>query len=266
MSDSSSNPIPSALTREEAVGLAQSEKTDPRILEELPAHFPDDEELWRLLLDNSETPLVAKIYIVERASESLAAQLIEDRVFLLHNPVVGQALLKNPTLTETDRRKVQAVLHETTKEERERKKSLFIMIKEMSTGQKIALAKKGNKEARMILIKDANEMIGLEVVNSPRITEEEIISVSQMRDVSDKVLRAIANNKRYRLNKVIVRSLLHNPKTPVGVSLGLGIPNLSDRELRELIRDRNVPAAIPKAAKQVLDRRKQGGKPPGGGH
>ena len=255
---SDSNPTPSTVSREEAISLAQSEKSESRVLENLPAQFPEDEEVWKPLLANPQTPLGAMIFMAERASSSLAAELADDRVFLLNNPVVGHALLKNPALSETDRQKVNAILHKSTKDERERKKSLFQMIKEMSVGQKLALAKKGNKEARMVLIKDANEMIGLEVVNSPRITEEEIISIAQMRDVSDKVLRAIANNRRYRVNKVIVRSLLHNPKTPVGVSLGLGIPNLSDRELRKLVRDRNIPAALPKAAKQVLDRRPWG--------
>ncbi len=79
-----------------------------------------------------------------------------------------------------------------------------------------------------------------------------------MRDVSDKILRAIANNRRYRANKLVVLSLLHNPKTPVGVSLGLGIANLTDRELAGLARERNIPAAVSKAAKQVLDRRTKG--------
>ena len=261
MSDPSATPTPSALTRDEATRLAQSEEIEPRLLEELPAQFPEDEELWKLLVANPLTPLLAMIYMAERAPVSVAAQLLEDRVFLFHNPVVGHALLKNPTLSAADRRRVQWILHETTKEEPERKKTLFQLIREMNTGQKLALAKKGNKDARMILIKDPNDMIALEVVNSPRISDDEIIHVAQMRDISDKVLRAIANIRRFRANKLVVTSLLHNPKTPVGVSLGLGLPNLTDRELQFLARDRNIPAAVSRAAKQVLDRRAKGPAP-----
>jgi hypothetical protein len=95
-------------------------------------------------------------------------------------------------------------------------------------------------------------------VNSPRISDDEIVNVAQMRDISDKVLRAIANIRRFRANKLVITSLLHNPKTPVGVSLGLGLPNLTDRELQSLSRDRNIPAAVARAAKQVLDRREKG--------
>lgn len=261
MSDRNPHPTSSALTRDEAFSLAQSEETEPRLLEDLPAQFPDDEELWKLLVANPQTPLATMIYMAERAPSSVAASLMEDRVFLFHNPVVGHALLKNSTLTEADRRKLHWILHEATKEERERKKTLFQLIKEMNTGQKLALAKKGNKDARMILIKDANEMIALEVVNSPRISDDEILTIAQMRDISDKVLRAIANNRRFRANKQVVTSLLHNPKTPVGVSLGLGLPNLTDRELQDLARDRNIPAAVSRAARQVLERRAKGPAP-----
>ncbi|MCZ6479918.1 MAG: hypothetical protein O6929_05895 [candidate division NC10 bacterium] len=257
---SDSNPTPSTVSREEAISLAQSEKSESRVLENLPAQFPEDEEVWKPLLANPQTPLGAMIFMAERASSSLAAELADDRVFLLHNPVVGHALLKNPALSETDRRKVNATLHESTKDERERKKSLFQMIKEMSVGQKLALAKKGNKEARMILIKDQNEMIGLEVVNSPRTTDDEILMIAQMRDVSDQVLRAIANMRRVRANKLAILSLLHNPKTPVGVSLGLGISSLTDRDLQGITRDRNIPAAVSRAAKQVMESRSKGPK------
>ena len=258
MSDPSATPTPSALTRDEATRLAQSEEIEPRLLEELPAQFPEDEELWKLLVANPLTPLPAMIYMAERAPVSVATQLLEDRVFLFHNPVVGHALLKNPTLSAADRRRVQWILHETTKEEPERKKTLVQLIREMNTGQKLALAKKGNRDARMVLIKDPNDMIALEVVTSPRISDDEIINVAQMRDISDKVLRAIANIRRFRANKLVVNSLLHNPKTPVGVSLGLGLTNLSDRELQSLARDRNIPAAVSRAAKQVTDRREKG--------
>ncbi|MFQ5848294.1 MAG: hypothetical protein ACE5IQ_11580 [Candidatus Methylomirabilales bacterium] len=258
MSASSFEPPASIITREEALSLAQSEKTEPKALEDLPGRFPEDAELWQLILTNPQTPLSTVIYIAERAPASVAAQLLEDRVFLFHNPVVGHALLKNPTLTDGDRRKLHWILQETTKEERERKKTLLQLIREMSVGQRLALAKKGNRDARMILIKDHNEMIALEVVNSPRVTDDEILAVAQMRDISDKVLRAIANIRRYRSMKHVVLSLLHNPKTPVGVSLGLGLPNLTDRDLATLARDRNIPAAVSRAARQVLERRSKG--------
>ncbi|HEX7548045.1 MAG TPA: hypothetical protein VF417_03520, partial [Candidatus Methylomirabilis sp.] len=144
-------------------------------------------------------------------------------------------------------------------------KSLLLRVKELPAGQKLALAKKGNKDVRMILIKDSNDMVAMETVSSSRITDGEILSISTMRDVSEKVLRYIANNRKYRQNKQIILALLSNPHTPVGVSLGLGINTLTDRELSDLAKSKNVPGVISRAAKSVLDRRKTASSPGGGG-
>lgn len=246
------------LDREEALRLAQSETADPRLLELMATQDTCDEELWRLLLVNPKTPLAALISMAEKAPAPLVDFLLEERTVILRHPVVGRALLKNPALTEDDQARLHLLLQGEGKDAERRKKSLLQMIKEMTTGQKLALAKKGNKEARMILIKDPNEMIALEAVNSPRITDPEILAIAQMRDVSDKVLRMIANTKKYRSNKAVVLSLLHNPKTPVGVSLGLGLSALGDRELEGLAKNPNIPGALSRAARQVLDRRQKG--------
>jgi len=60
--------------------------------------------------------------------------------------------------------------------------------------------------------------------------------------------------------------LLSNPRTPVGVSLSLGIHGLTDRELTDLSKNKNVPGVISRVAKQILDRRKGASAPAGGGH
>src|SRR3990170_6989199 len=101
MSDPSATPTPSALTRDEATRLAQSQEIEPQLLEELPAQFPDDEELWKLLVANPLTPLPAIIYMAERAPASGAAPLLGGRVFIFHKPLVGHAPPKNPRPTQT---------------------------------------------------------------------------------------------------------------------------------------------------------------------
>ena len=44
----------------------------------------------------------------------------------------------------------------------------------MSAAQKIALALKGNREARTALIRDSNRMISASVLKNPRITDREV--------------------------------------------------------------------------------------------
>lgn len=257
------------VSRDQLLTLVRDPKADPALLEHVVSQPVVDEEIWRLIMLHPAAPPSALAKIARTAPLPLLKQLTASRRLLSRSPQIPQAVLDNPAATEEEVAIAESVLHEqahgTTEEEK--KKSLFVIIKGLSTGQKLTLAKKGNKEARMILVKDGNDMVALEVVKGPRVTDTEIQSIAQMRDVSEKVLREIGNMKRYRSNKLVVLSLLHNPKTPVGVSLGLGITNLTEKEVEGLARDRNIPAAVSRAAQQVLQhRQKTTGGPRGGGH
>ena len=64
---------------------------------------------------------------------------------------------------------------------------------------------------------------------------------------------------------VIMLALVNNPRTPVGVSLGLGLHALSDREMTDLSKNRNIPGAVSRAAQQLIDRRKGADSSSGGG-
>ncbi|MCK7488830.1 MAG: hypothetical protein MZU79_00205 [Anaerotruncus sp.] len=57
-------------------------------------------------------------------------------------------------------------------------RSLFQKIQTMSVSEKLDLARKASKEARSILIRDSNKLVQLAVVNSPKITESEILAIS----------------------------------------------------------------------------------------
>lgn len=245
-------------TRDELLALARNPDVEPERLDQIGRWEQADDEILQAVLTNPRSPLALLVEILRTARLSLLSFAATERAILARGPEVGEAILANRHVTEEIREAVLRLAPEVARrqEAEERKKSLLVLIKGLTTGQKLALAKKGNKDARMILIKDPNEMVALEVANSPRVTDQEILSIAQMRDVSDKVLRSIANNKRYRSNHLILLALLNNPKTPVGVSLGLGINALSDKELEGLAKNRNIPAAVARAAKHVLDRRK----------
>jgi hypothetical protein len=256
------------LPRDQILALVQNEKVGANILDTIGRKHLHDEEVCRALLQHPGVSLTTLSYIAQNASPPLAKAIVRDRRLLSRFSEIRQALLANPSLDIEVRDLIQerAEGQPKDREQKEKKKDLYRMIKELSTGQRLALAKKGNKEVRMILIRDANEMIALEVAHSPRITDSEIVQISQMKDVSEKVLRAIANNRRYRSNKTVVLNLLHNPKTPVSVSLALGIPRLSDRELVGLTKDKNIPGAVCRAASMVLEKRKKPPTLPGKGH
>jgi hypothetical protein len=247
--------------------LVQNQKTPSEVLEQALEHPALAPEVVIALLRHPNTPGRAMARFAESAAGGLLDALLSSLERLGRWVEALEALLKNPNVAPVKYPTVEQAIAAAKKREAEggRTKSLLLRIKELPVGQKLALAKKGNKDVRMILIKDSNDMVALETVSSSRITDGEILAIATMRDVSDKVLRYIANNRKYRQNKQIVMALLNNPHTPVGISLGLGINALSDRELGDLSKNRNVPAVISRAAKAVLDRRKSASGPAGGG-
>jgi len=260
------------LPRDQILALVQNQKVGANILDTIGRKHLHDEEVCRALLHHPRVSVDTLSYILQNAGPSLAEAIARDRRLLGRFAEIRDALLSNPSLAievkDLIQEKAEGIpqAQPREREEKQRKIDLRRMIKDLSTGQRLALAKKGNKEVRMILIRDANEMIALEVVSSPRITNSEIVQISQMTDVSEKVLRVIASNRRYRSSKAIVLNLLHNPKTPASVSLQLGIPRLSDRELAGLAKNRNIPGAVSRAAAAVLEKRKKPPLLPGKGH
>ncbi|HSB69303.1 MAG TPA: hypothetical protein VLT62_08240 [Candidatus Methylomirabilis sp.] len=250
------------------LGMAQNQKTPVEVLEQILEHPDLTPEVVMALLRHPATPGGAMAKLAERASGRILETLLGTLERVGRWVAALEALLRNPAVPEVKHPTIQRYLETSKRREAEgsKKKNLLLMLKDLPVGQRLALAKKGNKDVRMILIKDSNEMVALEVVSSSRITDGEILMIATMRDVSDKILRYIANNRKYRQNKQIVTALLNNPRTPVGVSLGLGISGLSDRELDELAKNRNIPGAVARAAKQILDRRKAPPTAAGSGH
>ena len=121
----------------------------------------------------------------------------------------------------------------------------------MSPAQRLALAMKGSREERAILVRDPNRIVAVAVLSSPKISEAEVESVAKMANVSDEILRIIGHTRVWLKKYSIVSALAKNPKTPLGVSLTL-LPRLLEREVKALSTDRNVPETLRIAARKKL--------------
>ena len=138
-------------------------------------------------------------------------------------------------------------------------KSIYQLILTMRIADKIQLALKGNKEARGILVKDPNKLICSAVIKSPKITETEAVGYAKSRSVSDEVLRLIAMNKEWMRSREMIFALVHNPRTPLAISMQLML-RLSDKEMSDLAKSKAVPAALSTAAKRMVLQKAQKGK------
>ena len=136
-------------------------------------------------------------------------------------------------------------------EEPEGNGSLYSLISNMSVFQKIKLSRMGNKEARSLLVRDRNKIVALSAVTSPKITDNELISIAQSRAVSDDVIRVIANNREITRHYQVKLALSTNPKTPQGTAMKF-VNYLQDKDLRNLMKSRDVPSTIATHARRIL--------------
>ena len=133
---------------------------------------------------------------------------------------------------------------------------LHAQIGQMTISQKVRKAMLGNASERLILVRDNNRLVSQAVIKSPLIQENEVVRISASRNVSEDVLRLIANDREWTRSHQIKLNLVQNPRTPFAFTSKL-ILHLREHELKALARSKNVTGAVSTAAKQQLSRRGQ---------
>ncbi len=129
--------------------------------------------------------------------------------------------------------------------------SITQQIQQMGIVERVRAAMKGSREARALLIRDPNKMVASAVLSSPKLSTSEVERFAKMTNVSDDVLRAIAQNRGWVKNYGVAHALVKNPKTPVAMSLNL-MQRLVDRDVRSLAVDRNIPEPLRLAARKRM--------------
>jgi hypothetical protein len=148
--------------------------------------------------------------------------------------------------------------------EEAKKLTITQRISKMSVAEKIKLATLGNKEARTLLLRDSNKLVCMAAATSPRITDGEIIGLSNSRTVNSDVLRYIYSNREFLRTYAIKISLVKNPKVPLPTALKM-MYTLQDKDIKELARDRNVPQTIQAQAKALIMKKEKAAKGPAPG-
>ncbi|HSB19419.1 MAG TPA: hypothetical protein VLD85_05365, partial [Anaeromyxobacteraceae bacterium] len=143
------------------------------------------------------------------------------------------------------------LLRAETDEERTRKLTITQRIVKMSVAEKIKLATLGNKEARTILLRDANKLVCMAAATSPRITEGEITMLANSRTTNADVLRYIYTHRDFLRSYALRLSLVKNPKVPLPTALRF-LQSLQERDIKDLARDRNVPQTVMAQAKAYV--------------
>jgi hypothetical protein len=133
----------------------------------------------------------------------------------------------------------------------QRRQTLLQRIGKMTVAQRVQFAMKGASDARRTLIRDSNKVVQRAVLQSPRLTDQEVEAFAGMANLTDEILRLIAGNRNFRKNYVVVRNLMNNPKCPLDVTLHM-LPMLNAADLKKLSTNKNIPETLRTSAAKLI--------------
>jgi hypothetical protein len=113
---------------------------------------------------------------------------------------------------------------------------------------------KGNKEERYLLVRDGSKVVSSAVLESPKLSDQEIESFASMKNVQESVLRGIAGKRRFMKIYAVVRALANNPRCPLDVQLTI-VKNLLNMDLRNLSMNKNISDTVRKVAAKMFRER-----------
>ncbi len=140
---------------------------------------------------------------------------------------------------------------ERTYEDALRKSPTFQRVMSMNVAERVQLAMKGNAEERAILVRDTAKIVAVQVLKSPKLSDNEITGFARLRNVHEEVIRAIASRKDWTKSYATVHALVRNPKTPPGLTVQF-LPRLGTRDLKVVVGDKNIPELVRRQARNMF--------------
>ena len=104
------------------------------------------------------------------------------------------AALIQVSADDDEKAQVAAAALESPNGEAKERVPMLKLIASLGVSQRVALAVKGNKEARSILLRDMNRVVASAAIRNPRLTEQEVIAAAQSRQICDEVITVLKPN------------------------------------------------------------------------
>lgn len=134
---------------------------------------------------------------------------------------------------------------------------VFQRVALMSVKDRVMLAIKGTREARMILVRDPNRIVASAVMRNPRLTDAEVEHIASIKTVPEDVLRQIGQTRGWTRSYLVIHNLVRNSRTPIATSL-VFINRIQTRDLRALSLNRNIPDVIRQTSYRLYLKRSSG--------
>jgi hypothetical protein len=251
--------IVEALARENAL---------PALFAYAAKNLADKAGIGDAMVRNKNCPAEHLVPIVRSLSTESIQVLMEELNRVSESPALAGALEHSNSITAEQK----AMLHELrgtaidhgalaeaaleAEPDLGKRQTLLQRLAIMTVSQRVQFAIKGGSEARRTLIRDSNKVVQRAVLQSPRLTDQEVEAFASMSSLTDEILRIIAKNRNFRKNYVVVRNLMNNPKTPLDVSLHM-LPMLNALDLKRLCTNKNIPETLRSTANKLQLQRLQ---------
>jgi PilZ domain/Flagellar protein YcgR len=137
------------------------------------------------------------------------------------------------------------------------KKALSILqkINRMPLRERIRLAFSGTRAERLVLTKDPNIFIVMAVIDSPKVTKDEILKLAQNKKTPKAVIDKICDIKTWTRDYSIMLTLLRHPQIPIIKAPGF-ILRLQLGDLNQLIMDKTIHPVVRNLADYFYGKRK----------
>ncbi len=234
--------------------LLLAEKGDAKIAEMVAGNqvrVMSNPRLINALLSNPSSPVRVKALIEEwkrlyyGAEEEKAVEAVDEML---------EEIEEVEELEEIE--EVEELLQAPEQAERNIYTLTWNEIKNLPVPAKVRLALMGSKMHRAVLIRDNNKIVVEAVLESPKLTENEIAIYSKMKSLPQDVIRKIASSREWTKHYSVVLNLVKNPKTPLPIAMGF-LSRLRERDLKEISRSREVPDPIRREAQKILNRKEK---------
>lgn len=136
----------------------------------------------------------------------------------------------------------------------EGRRSLQAYIAGLTVPMKVELAAKGNREVRGILSRDTSPMVARALMQSPRLSEQDVLAYVASTQTHEEILRAIADSRQWTANRQVVSALVQNPRTPPPAAIRF-LRSFQTSELRILMQNRGLSVVVRTEARRLLAQR-----------
>ena len=246
-----------SVSPESFVEAIKRENALPTLFAFASRHLADKPGISDALVQNKNCAPEHLVHAVRYLSATAIQTLVEELDRVSGSPALAVALEHSPVLSAEQKTQLhelhgpghpidEAALADAAaaaEPDAARRQTLIQRISKMTVAQRVQFAIKGGSDARRTLIRDPNKVVQRAVLQSPRLTDQEVEAFASMSSLTDEILRLIAGNRVFRKNYVVVRNLINNPKTPLDVTLHM-LPMLNPQDLKRLTTNKNVPETL----------------------